>query len=179
MQVRYPCSVSTAVEHLHEGVVPCEHPRQLNLTAANIHDQYSVSPSVRSICTRCCFTVTNMIRACSNFHRACVFIINTHPDEISPEACVAAGFVHALLGGRECDGEFWGRGGRGGRETPPEGRTQCRGLGHDWVDAGGCKTHRLLYHSTLGSRVINKNRRRRRNARARGRAGFATVGRKQ
>ena len=37
------------------------------------------SPSIPPICTGCCFKMTNMIQACSNFHEARVFIINTHP----------------------------------------------------------------------------------------------------
>ena len=31
-------------------------------------DKYSVGPSILPICTRCCFTMTNMIQVCSNFH---------------------------------------------------------------------------------------------------------------
>ena len=30
--------------------------------AASISDRYSVGPSIRPICTRCCFTMTNMIQ---------------------------------------------------------------------------------------------------------------------
>ena len=37
------------------------------LIAASIHDKYSVGPSIRPICTRSCFTMTNMIQVCSNF----------------------------------------------------------------------------------------------------------------
>ena len=33
----------------------------------SIHDEYSVGPSVRTICTRCCFTSTNMIQVCGSF----------------------------------------------------------------------------------------------------------------
>jgi len=29
---------------------------------------HSVGPFIRAICTRCCFTTTNMIHVCSNFH---------------------------------------------------------------------------------------------------------------
>ena len=36
---------------------------------------YSVSPSNRPICARLCFTRTNMMRVCSKFHPARVFII--------------------------------------------------------------------------------------------------------
>jgi len=43
---------------------------------------YSVGPSIRPICTRCCFTITNIIQARDNFHRARVFIITTRPGEI-------------------------------------------------------------------------------------------------
>ena len=31
------------------------------------YDKYSVGPSIRPIYTRCCFEMTNMIQACSNF----------------------------------------------------------------------------------------------------------------
>ena len=44
-----------------------------NLIAASIYDKYSVGPSIRPICTRCCFTITNMIQVCSNFHWSRVF----------------------------------------------------------------------------------------------------------
>jgi hypothetical protein len=41
---------------LVEGLIP-----------ASIYDKYSVYPSIRPICTRCCCTMTNMIQVCSNF----------------------------------------------------------------------------------------------------------------
>ena len=50
---------------------------------ASIYDKYSVGPSSRPICTKCCFTMTNIIQVCSNFHRTRVSIINTLPDEIA------------------------------------------------------------------------------------------------
>ena len=56
--------------------------RRRDLIAASISDQYSIGPSNRRICTRCCFTKTNMIQVCSNFDSARVFFINTRPDEI-------------------------------------------------------------------------------------------------
>ena len=37
------------------------------LLAARIHGRYSVGSSLRPMCTRCCFTMTNMIQVCSNF----------------------------------------------------------------------------------------------------------------
>ena len=40
----------------------------LNLIAAIIIASYSIDPSIRSICTRCCFTKTNMIQVRSNFY---------------------------------------------------------------------------------------------------------------
>ena len=54
-----------------------------NLTAASTHGIYSVDPSIRPICTRCCFTMTHMIQVCGNFHCARVFITDTRPDEIA------------------------------------------------------------------------------------------------
>jgi len=39
-----------------------------NLIAVSICDRYSVGPSIRPMCTRYCFTMTNMIQVCSNFH---------------------------------------------------------------------------------------------------------------
>ena len=36
--------------------------------ATRIYDEYSAGPSIRSICTRCCLTMTNMIQVCSKFH---------------------------------------------------------------------------------------------------------------
>ena len=41
---------------------------------ASIYDKYSVGASIRAICTRCCFTVTNVMQTCRNFHCAPVFI---------------------------------------------------------------------------------------------------------
>ena len=55
---------------------------QMDFIAASIYDKCSAGPSIRPICTRRCFTTTNMIQVCSNFHLARVFIINTRPDEI-------------------------------------------------------------------------------------------------
>jgi len=54
----------------------------LDLIAASIYHKYSVGPSIRPICTRFCFTMTNMIQVCSNFRCDRVFIINTRPDEM-------------------------------------------------------------------------------------------------
>jgi len=56
----------------------------MDLTAASIHDRLSVGPSIQPICTRCCFTMTNMVQMCSNFHRVRVFVTNTSPDDIVP-----------------------------------------------------------------------------------------------
>jgi len=53
-----------------------------DLLAASIYDKCSVGPSVRPIWTRYCFTMTNMIKVCSNCRCARVFIINTRPDKI-------------------------------------------------------------------------------------------------
>ena len=36
--------------------------------AACIHVKYSVGPSIRLICIRCCFTMTDMIQMYSKFH---------------------------------------------------------------------------------------------------------------
>ena len=38
-----------------------------DLIAASVYDKYSVGPSIRPVCTKCCFTMTNMIQVCSNF----------------------------------------------------------------------------------------------------------------
>ena len=38
-----------------------------NLIAGSIYDKNSVGLSDRPICTRCCFTTTNVIQACRNF----------------------------------------------------------------------------------------------------------------
>ena len=62
-----------------------------DLIAASIHE-YSVGPSIRPISTECCFTMTNMIEACSNFHESRAFIINTRPAEIwSPRQTAGGG----------------------------------------------------------------------------------------
>ena len=53
-----------------------------DLTAVDIYDKHSVGPFIRPVCTRCCFTMTNMIKVCSNFLCARLFIMNTRPDEI-------------------------------------------------------------------------------------------------
>ena len=53
-----------------------------NLTPANIYHRYSVGPSIRPMCTRCCLTMTHMTQVCSNFRSARVFIIDARPDEI-------------------------------------------------------------------------------------------------
>ena len=55
---------------------------QCDLIAANVYEKYSVGPSIRSIYTRCCFTMTDTIQVCSNSHQARVFIINTRPDAV-------------------------------------------------------------------------------------------------
>ena len=38
-----------------------------DLIAVSVYDGNSVGPSTQPICTRWCFTMTNMIQACSNF----------------------------------------------------------------------------------------------------------------
>ena len=40
----------------------------LNLIGASMFGKYSVGPSIRSICTRRCFTMINMVQACSDFY---------------------------------------------------------------------------------------------------------------
>ena len=62
-----------------------------DLIAASMYNKYSVGPSIRQICTRCSFTMTNMIQSCSNFHRARVFIINTRLGDIWPPTREATG----------------------------------------------------------------------------------------
>ena len=52
-----------------------------DLIAVSIYEKYSVGPSVRPVCTRCCFAVARMMQMCRKFAR--VFIINTRPDEIA------------------------------------------------------------------------------------------------
>ena len=80
-----PRTVAFSKKHA-DSLDPRAHiPRWLargNLIAACICDEYSAGPSVRPACTRCCFTMPNMIQVSSNFHKARVFIINTRPDEI-------------------------------------------------------------------------------------------------
>ena len=39
-----------------------------DLIAESIYNKYSVGPSIKSICTTCCFTMTNMNQARSNLH---------------------------------------------------------------------------------------------------------------
>ena len=34
------------------------------------YNSYSAAPSIRPVCTRCCFTMTDMSQVCSNFHSA-------------------------------------------------------------------------------------------------------------
>ena len=45
------------------SVTPSERP-----PSVPIYLKYSVGPSIQSICTRCCFPITDMIQACSKFH---------------------------------------------------------------------------------------------------------------
>ena len=46
---------------------PCLPLRGKDLIAVNMYNKHSVGPSIRSIWTRSCFTLTNMIQVCSNF----------------------------------------------------------------------------------------------------------------
>ena len=59
-----------------------------NLIAASIYDKYSVGPSILPIGTRCCFTMTNLIQMCSNFHRDRVSIMDTRPDDRQPHRAI-------------------------------------------------------------------------------------------
>ena len=54
-----------------------------NLIRTSIYDELSIGPSIQNVCTWCCFTMTNMIQVCGNFHWARVVIINTRSDEIT------------------------------------------------------------------------------------------------
>ena len=47
---------------------PISSSKTKDLIAASSYDKCSVGPSIRPICTRCCFTMTNMIQVCGNFH---------------------------------------------------------------------------------------------------------------
>jgi hypothetical protein len=69
--------------------------------AASIYDKYSVRLSIRPVCTRCCFTMTDMVQVCSYCRWSRVFIISTRPDAIKPglEAWRPAD-RRRLLGGR-------------------------------------------------------------------------------
>ena len=42
--------------------------RRLDVIAASMYDKDLVGPSIRPICARCCFTMTRIIQACSDFH---------------------------------------------------------------------------------------------------------------
>ena len=70
---------TVAVQHLHLFLQVVFPPDSI---AASIYNIHSVGPSVRPVCTRCCFRMTNMIQACSKFRWARIFISNTRPDEI-------------------------------------------------------------------------------------------------
>ena len=48
--------------------VTCRHLAVTDLIRTGICGSYSAGPSVRPICTRCCFAMTNMIRVCSKFY---------------------------------------------------------------------------------------------------------------
>ena len=54
---------------------------------ACIYDEYSIGPSIRLICTRCCFKMTDMIQLRSSFHWGRVFVINSRPHEIWTTGC--------------------------------------------------------------------------------------------
>ena len=60
--------------------------RQTNedLIAAIGYDKHSMCPSIRSIRTKRCFTMTDMVQVYSNFHSARVFVINSRWGEIRP-----------------------------------------------------------------------------------------------
>jgi hypothetical protein len=49
---------------------PCVEHGCRDLIAASIYENYSIGPSIRPICTRCCPTVTNEIQVCSSFQWA-------------------------------------------------------------------------------------------------------------
>ena len=68
-----------------------------NQISASIYDKYSVGRSIRPICTRCCFTMTNMIQVCGNFQWGQVFITNTRPDEMRMNR-LESGQVSARMG---------------------------------------------------------------------------------
>ena len=59
-----------------------------DLMPASVYDECSVGPSFRSICSRWCFSMTNMIqvginfRSCTYFRWARVCSTNTRPNEI-------------------------------------------------------------------------------------------------
>ena len=69
-----------------------------DLIAGSIYDEYSVGPSIQPVCTTYCFTMTNMIQVCSNFHEARVFVLNSRRDEIGGTTRLGAG-----------GGSTWGR----------------------------------------------------------------------
>ena len=76
-------SLADEISSKCEGAMPCMHWAESNLIVSSIYDKYSIGPSIRLVCTRCCFNVTNMIQVCSNFHRDPAYIIDTLPDEIA------------------------------------------------------------------------------------------------
>ena len=71
----------SAVKTRHESILPSKSTRlssgnMKDWIAEGFYDKYSADPSIRPICTRCCFTTTNMIQACSDIHWARVCITN-------------------------------------------------------------------------------------------------------
>ena len=78
---------------------PCDNPQRAlhwggqDLIAVSIHDDYSIGPSIRPICARFCFTMTNMILVCSNFLWARIFFLNSHPDEIATRRSLLTAFA--------------------------------------------------------------------------------------
>jgi len=80
--IRCPCFLHCYHEH-----------EWTDLIAASVNENYQVGPSIRPICIRCYFTMTNTIQVCSNFYEARVFITNTRPEEICESRCVDSQLV--------------------------------------------------------------------------------------
>ena len=75
------------MEGLELDVAHSQHPVAVCLIVKKHRGKYSneywICASIRPMCTRCCFTITRLIKLCSNFRWARVFIRNTLTDEIA------------------------------------------------------------------------------------------------
>ena len=83
----YHCQVVSSGDILGGVRITRRSPRVaqgLDLIPASIYDRFSVRPSIRSMCTSCSFTITDMIQVCGNVRRARGVMIDTRTPRHTP-----------------------------------------------------------------------------------------------